>query len=203
MSVVAPNCSHPFMTGEDVALPDVAPTDPLFLQYTSGSTGEPKGIIVTDQALCANIRFNHYFYAKSGLNDWAASRGERLSCFSWVPHYHDMGLVTILLSNFFGGLRAHYCSPFTFLVDPVIWLSLITKHQCHVSMAPDFAYALTARKFREKPVTNVDLSSLYLFNSGGEPLNQRSILDFEEVFQPLGLRKVSMPCLVCIKYIYT
>ncbi len=168
----------------------------MFLQYTSGSTGEPKGIAVTDGGLRANIQQNHYFMVESGLLDWAKSRDERPTVFSWAPQYHDLGLIIMLISPFLAGWRGHYCSPLTFIVNPTRWLSLMSKYRCHLSMAPDFAFALAARKYKENPASNMDLSSLCQLCSGGEPVSQRSVLAFQEVFRPLGLRKVFM--YICI-----
>ncbi len=168
----------------------MARTDPVFLQYTSGSTGDPKGIMITDETLTNNVQQTLYFLVDVGAVDWAQSQGRRCTAFSWAPQCHDMGLVIMLISTFMGGHRGHYCSPMVFIVDPPTWVSLISKYKCHFSMAPDFAYSLIARKYQENPADNVDLSSLYILLSAGEPINQRSVLEFEKVFTPLGLRKV-------------
>ncbi len=164
--------------------------DPVFLQYTSGSTGDPKGISISNDVLNSNIAQGLQFMVDIGLVDYASSNRRRCSIFSWVPPFHDMGLVIMLACTFVGGHRGHYCSPMTFIANPPLWIRLMSKYKIHMSMAPNFSFALVARKFLAKPTGDLDLSSLYVMLSAGEPINQNDVLAFEKAFTPFGLRKV-------------
>jgi acyl-CoA synthetase (AMP-forming)/AMP-acid ligase II len=176
--------------------PTLCSEDLAFLQYTSGSTGDPKGVMVTFGNLMHNVCVNNYYlYDGAGLRAWAEERGSRPTGFSWLPQYHDLGLIYAFITPFFAGGRMHYMSPLTFITKPVLWMELITRHSVHWSMAPDFAYSLVVRKYRELSAAgkgpapgSIDLALVNSFQSSAEPIRVDTVNNFNETFGPLGLR---------------
>ncbi|CAM9918657.1 unnamed protein product, partial [Chrysoparadoxa australica] len=158
-------------------------TDLAFLQYTSGSTGDPKGVMVSFKNLHHNCTLcnDHWEAGATG------TRG-----FSWVPQYHDLGLIYMTIAPFFGGLRMRYMSPITFIRKPLLWLQLMAEHRCEWTAAPDFAYRLATRRLVRTPegtrTPSFDLSCMRQFHSMAEPIRISTVQDFESTFQPLGLR---------------
>ncbi|CAB9525145.1 deoxyerythronolide-B synthase EryA1, modules 1 and 2 [Seminavis robusta] len=168
-----------------------APTDLAFLQYTSGSTGEPKGVMVTFEALAANVKIIHIGY-KQCFRD---GMPERLTGFSWLPQYHDLGLIYATIAPFAGGFRMHMMSPIDFVKNPLLWIELMSKHRVHWGVAPDFAFNLVVRKFIEardrkgkEPIPGLDLSTLHNLQNTAEPVKTSTKKNFEELFAPYGLR---------------
>lgn len=154
-------------------------TDIAFLQYTSGSTSAPKGVVLTHGNLTHNLRS-----ISSALQ---ASRDTVVV--SWLPQYHDMGLIGAYLGVIFNGGTGVYMSPFSFIRDPALWLRLVSKHRATHLQAPSFAYALCARKASgvvdaQPPV---DLSSVRHMINGAEPVQGDAIDAFYAAFQPYGL----------------
>jgi acyl-CoA synthetase (AMP-forming)/AMP-acid ligase II len=167
---------------EAVAMPAVAPDDIAFLQYTSGSTGNPKGVAVTHRNVCANLH----------VTGQAAKISRQDRVISWLPLYHDMGLVGGMLWSLFFHVPLILMSPVAFLLQPVRWLRAISDHRCTLSLAPNFAYALCVKRVRPGDRAGLDLSSWRQSLNGAEPVNYRTVVDFERAYAPHGLRPTVM-----------
>ncbi len=158
--------------GEDIA----------FLQYTSGSTGDPKGVTLTHSNLLANIR--------------AIVEALELTpqdvCVSWLPLYHDMGLIGAWLAPIFTGIPLVVMSPLAFLSRPERWLRAISRHRGTISPAPNFAYELCMRKIAEKDLQGVDLSSWRAAINGAETVRPETLERFVARFAPYGFRREAM-----------
>ena len=158
------------------------PQDIAFLQYTSGSTGNPKGVVLTHANLLANIRAMG-----------AAIRVAPSDVFvSWLPLYHDMGLIGACLGALYYALPLVLMSPLTFLARPQHWLWAIHHHRGTLSAAPNFAYELCLLKVREESIQGLDLSSWRMAFNGAEPVSARTITAFQQRFEPYGFRRETM-----------
>jgi fatty-acyl-CoA synthase len=155
--------------GEDVA----------FLQYTSGSTGDPKGVTLTHANLLANIR---------SIVEGLEIRPEDVAV-SWLPLYHDMGLIGAWFTTLFSGNPVVIMSPLAFLSRPERWLRAIHRHRGTVSPAPNFAYELCARKIADKDLEGLDLSSWRAALNGAEPVQPGTLDRFVARFAPYGFRR--------------
>ncbi len=167
-------------------------SDLAFIQYTSGSTGEPKGVMVTYAALYANVQLIHNSFCKSFEVDGGLP--DEMIGFSWLPLYHDLGLIFCALAQFIGGWRMHYMSPLGFIKNPLCWLELMSATKCNWSVAPDFAYGLVARKFKEaqlaqRRLPSLDLSCVYYMLNGTEPIRSGGLTAFYDTFSGYGLRR--------------
>ncbi|OHT87893.1 fatty acyl-AMP ligase [Mycobacteroides saopaulense] len=154
-----------------------------FLQFTSGSTGKPKAVQVTDASLWANA---HSFLTNLRCLEPQKYPTERLV--SWLPLYHDMGLIGHFLSVVLFGLQATYLPTLAFLRDPGVWLDTVSRHRGTVSFAPNFAFALTVKK-AVAPETGWDFSSMRVFGCGAEPINADVLDAFIDAYAPYGLRQ--------------
>jgi fatty-acyl-CoA synthase len=152
--------------------------DICFLQYTSGSTGAPKGVVVTHANLFANIRAMGQAIGV-GPGDGAAS---------WLPLYHDMGLIGAWLLPLFFGLPLALLSPVSFLTHPVRWLRMIHRHRATLTAGPNFSYELCLRKIPEAELDGLDLSSLRGAMNGAEPVLPETLERFSSRFAHCGLR---------------
>lgn len=157
---------------------------PAFLQFTSGSTSRPKGVVLTHGNLLANIGF-----ILGGLN----MKENDVGC-SWLPLYHDMGLIGFVLSPIISFSSVVLMSPFVFLKRPVEWLRRITRHRATVSFAPNFGYALCASRVRERDQEALDLSSWRVAGCGAEPIQLSTLERFHARFKSAGFdQKAFMP----------
>jgi acyl-CoA synthetase (AMP-forming)/AMP-acid ligase II len=156
-----------------------------FLQYTSGSTSEPKGVLLTHGNIMANqeliaTKFQH-------------THDTRIV--SWLPVYHDMGLCCALFQGLYCGALSVLMPPMTFLMHPLRWLEVISKYRGSVSGAPNFAYDLCVARARDQDISKLDLSSWGLAFNGSEPVRQDTMDSFTERFAAVGFRRGSFyPC---------
>ncbi|HXH13165.1 MAG TPA: AMP-binding protein [Alphaproteobacteria bacterium] len=163
---------------KDYSPPTVLSQDIALLQYTSGSTGMPKGVILTHANLLANIRIMGQV-AKTTAADVFVS---------WLPLYHDMGLIGACLGSLYHGCPLVLMSPLSFLARPERWLWAIHTHRGTISAAPNFAYELCLRRLDEHAFEGLDLSSWRLALNGAEPISPDTITRFCERFAPYGFR---------------
>jgi acyl-CoA synthetase (AMP-forming)/AMP-acid ligase II len=156
-----------------------------FLQYTSGSTSDPKGVMLSHSNLMENLKVIHKCF---GLN--LDSRGV-----VWLPPYHDMGLIGGVLEPAYVGFPVILMSPFTFLQRPFRWLQAVTKYRATTTGAPNFAYDLCVRRITDEQMAELDLSSVELSFCGAEPIRAEMIERFAKRFAQCGFRSNSFyPC---------
>jgi 1-acyl-sn-glycerol-3-phosphate acyltransferase len=152
--------------------------DVAFLQYTSGSTGIPKGVILSHANLLANIR---------AMGE--AIRADSKDVFvSWLPLYHDMGLIGAWLGSLYFAIPLALMSPLVFLTQPRRWLWTIHRHRGTLTAAPNFAYELCLAKLTDADVEGLDLGSLRRAFNGAEQVSPNTLRRFGERFHPFGLR---------------
>jgi 1-acyl-sn-glycerol-3-phosphate acyltransferase len=156
--------------------------DVAFLQYTSGSTGQPKGVVLTHAQVLANIR----------AMSVAIEATPRDVFVSWLPLYHDMGLIGAWLGSLYVGMTLVLMSPLAFLARPARWLRRIHHHRGTISAAPNFAYETCASKLRDEEIAGLDLSSWRLAFNGAEPVRPETVRRFCERFGPCGFRREAM-----------
>lgn len=164
---------------------DLAPDDLAFLQYTSGSTGAPKGVMVSHANLLHNQRV-----LQTGFKNDADTR-----YVSWLPLFHDMGLIGCALQSLYLGVTFNYMAPAAFLQQPLRWLRAIDHFRATTSGAPNFAYELCAARYTAEACKGIDLSSWQCAFNGAEPVRPGTLDNFYRVYAPHGLRKTAQfPC---------
>lgn len=154
-------------------------SDIAFLQYTSGSTGDPKGVMLTHANLLANIR---------ALGQAAQASPSDIFV-SWLPLYHDMGLIGAWFGSLYHGIPLVLMSPLAFLARPALWLQTIARHRGTISAAPNFAYELCVRHVGDAALAGLDLSSWRLALNGAEPVSPATLEAFAARFACCGLRR--------------
>ena len=161
----------------------VAPDAAALLQFTSGSTAAPKGVVLTHANLHANVS------AITGPQGLAVEPGD--IGVSWLPLYHDMGLIGMLLSAVYSGADTVIMSPVLFLKRPTAWLDAISTYHATVSFAPNFAYELCLRRVKLSQIDALDLSSWRIAGCGAEPIRSDALTAFAERFARAGFRASS------------
>ena len=159
--------------------------DLALLQYTSGSTGQPRGVMLSHANILANIEsiITH-------ADGSSADRGV-----FWLPPYHDMGLIGGIFTPIVLGAETTLMSPLSFLADPTLWLDAVTRYRGTFAAAPNFAYDLCVRKASDSRIRNLDLSSWRIAINGAEPVQPATVERFVERFTSAGFRCTSfMPC---------
>jgi acyl transferase domain-containing protein/acyl-CoA synthetase (AMP-forming)/AMP-acid ligase II/NADPH:quinone reductase-like Zn-dependent oxidoreductase/acyl carrier protein/NADP-dependent 3-hydroxy acid dehydrogenase YdfG len=157
-------------------LPSLTPASVAFLQYTSGSTGSPRGVVVTHANLLHNLELIRRSY-RAGSD----SRGV-----IWLPAYHDMGLIGGLLQPLYTGFTVTLMSPLDFLRRPIRWLEAITRVRATISGGPDFAYRMCTNKIRDEELAGLDLSSWEVAFTGAEPVRATTLEAFADRFAACG-----------------
>lgn len=169
--------------GEDYHRPELGPQTLALLQYTSGSTGRPRGVMLNH----SNLMFNFEHIKKFDEPDGVAV--------SWLPMYHDMGLIGLVLQVLQSGRRAVLMSPLSFVKRPVRWLKAISKYKAYATSGPSFAYDLCAQKISDEEMADLDLSSWTLACNGAEPVRPDTLKRFAERFAKVGFRyETFYPC---------
>ncbi len=163
----------------DYLQPTVNPNDIALIQYTSGSTGNPKGVVLTNANLIASIQ----------------AMGEGLQVkssdvlVSWLPLYHDMGLIGAWLGSLYYGMLLVIMSPLDFLNRPKRWLWALHRHQGTISVAPNFAYEMCIKRVNEEDLEGLDLSAWRVAMNGAEPVSPETIWAFNKRFKQYGFRQ--------------
>ena len=152
------------------------------IQYTSGSTGDPKGVVLSHANLLANIR---------GIGRAVAASSSDIFV-SWLPLYHDMGLIGAWLGCLYYGAPLYAMSPLAFLARPQSWLWAIHRFRGTISAAPNFAFELCLSKINESDIKGLDLSSLRLVGNGAEPVSVDTLRRFIDRFAAYGFRSGAM-----------
>ena len=166
--------------------PTIRPDDLGLIQYTSGSTGTPKGVMLTHQNLLANCRL----IARS----FQVKPVQARVC-SWLPVYHDMGLVGGILNPMYSAIEETMMSPIAFLTRPIRWLKAISRYRATVSGGPNFAYALCSMKIKPEDCDGLDLSCWDVAFNGAEPVRADVMREFANKFEPFGFRYSAFyPC---------
>jgi acyl-CoA synthetase (AMP-forming)/AMP-acid ligase II/cytochrome P450/acyl carrier protein len=161
------------------------PSDPVFLQYTSGSTGSPKGVVVSNENLLHNL----------GNIASLFSLAEGSKTVSWLPHFHDMGLVGSILTSLYAGVPCILFSPNDFIQKPYRWLKAFSDYGGTLGVAPNFAYDLCVSKISKKEVETLDLQSWRLASNGAETIRASTLSAFSEHFRKAGFtKKAFAPC---------
>ncbi len=163
---------------------EVHPDDICFLQFTSGSTAAPKGVVVTHRSLGAN----GWAIMQHGLEvDIATDRA-----LAWLPLYHDMGLIGFVISPLTAGLETCFLPTLSFIKRPSIWMEKMSEHKATVTFAPNFAYGLAVKRTPPEKVKGLQLSQVRVLGAGAEPNHPGTLEAFMQHFAPAGLKPEAM-----------
>jgi fatty-acyl-CoA synthase len=161
-------------------LSPLQPSELAYLQYTSGSTQFPRGVMITQKAVLSNLSA----ILQHGIK---VRRGDR--CASWLPFYHDMGLVGLVLAPLASQMSVDYLSTRDFAMRPRLWLALMTQNQATLSISPPFGYELCLQRLRESDIDKFDLSAWRMAGVGAETVRPEPLLQFADFLEPCGFNK--------------
>ncbi|PSF35289.1 AMP-binding protein [Aphanothece hegewaldii CCALA 016] len=172
---IASNWTQPNINSDTIA----------FLQYTSGSTGQPKGVMITHDCIMHNQQMLKQAF---GHNETSVGVG-------WLPLFHDMGLIGNVIQALYVGRPSIFMSPVAFIQKPIRWLQAISQYKATTSGAPNFAFDLLCRHVKSEQRSRLDLSSWDVAFSGAEPIRVETMDRFYEFFSPCGFRREAFyPC---------
>ncbi|HJL18532.1 MAG TPA: fatty acyl-AMP ligase [Sandaracinaceae bacterium LLY-WYZ-13_1] len=160
--------------------PGLTLDDTCFLQFTSGSTNKPKGVVVTH----GNLAHNAWAVMREGLDSHDEDRGV-----SWLPLFHDMGLIGFVIAPIHHRVPVSFLSPMTFLKRPASWLEILSKHRGTITYGPNFSYALTAKRVRDRDLEGLDLSCVRVAGCGAEPIQADTLRGFADRFAKVGFEQ--------------
>jgi fatty-acyl-CoA synthase len=155
------------------------PDDPCFLQFTSGSTSAPRGVIVTHGNLIANAR---------AIIKTLEIKAELDRAVSWLPLYHDMGLIGFVISSLVAQIPAVFIPTIAFVKHPGVWMETVHKYRASITFGPNFAFDLAAKRAPKNSRASLDLSCLRVLGCGAEPINPKTLEKFISAFEPFGLK---------------
>ena len=171
--------------------PDIDRGTVAYLQYSSGSTGLPKGVMLTHANVLDNLALIHTNGARGDLQEGQQPPPVVL----WLPLFHDMGLVSAVFQPLFAGFEATLMPPLAFVQHPFNWLRAISDRGDAISVAPNFAYELCVRRIGPEQIAKLDLSGWRLAAVGAEPVRAETLERFSETFAPAGFRRETFfPC---------
>lgn len=156
----------------------IRPEDPCFLQFTSGSTSEPKGVVVTHGNLVAN--------AKAIMIDGLDSHSDTDRGVSWLPLYHDMGLIGFVVAPLLNQVPVVFIPTLAFVKRPTVWMETVNKYRGTITFGPNFALGLAAKRATDAHLAKLDLSCLRVLGCGAEPINPATMRTFVEKFGQAG-----------------
>ena len=160
--------------------PGLTLDDTCFIQFTSGSTSKPKGVVVTH----GNLAHNAWSVMRDGLDSNDDDRGV-----SWLPLFHDMGLIGFVIAPIHHRVPVSFMSPLTFLKRPATWLEILSKHRGTITYGPNFSYAITAKRVRERDLAGLDLSCVRVAGCGAEPIQAQTLRAFSDRFGSVGFKR--------------
>jgi acyl-CoA synthetase (AMP-forming)/AMP-acid ligase II len=159
--------------------------DVAYIQYSSGSTSSPKGVVISHRNVMCNQRMLQQAFRTS----------EDGVIVSWLPHFHDMGLVGVIQRAIYVGMSAVLMAPIEFIRRPVQWLGAISRYRASISIAPNFAYDFCVERVKDDAVAELDLSYWEVAFNGSEPVKAETMKRFAEKFGKTGFRTESFyPC---------
>jgi acyl-CoA synthetase (AMP-forming)/AMP-acid ligase II len=164
---------------------DCVPDNIAYIQYTSGSTSSPKGVVISHRNVMSDQRMIQSAFRTS----------ESTVAVSWLPHFHDMGLVGVVQHAVYVGMTVVLMAPIDFIRRPVHWLRAISKYGASISGAPNFAYDLCVERVKDEAIAELDLSGWRVAFNGSEPVKAETMKRFAEKFGKAGFRPDSFhPC---------
>jgi acyl-CoA synthetase (AMP-forming)/AMP-acid ligase II len=179
---------HTSATASDWREIGVVEEEPVFLQFSSGTTLKPKAVQVSHRNLIENLKMMGNTLDSLYRDGSEADRG----AVTWLPLYHDMGLVGCLYLGLSYPATVNYLGPETFIGQPAIWLQALSKYKSVISTAPNFAYGLCLSKIKDKEMEGVDLSNWWLALNGAEPIDTETMNRFAERFARWGFNRAAM-----------
>jgi fatty-acyl-CoA synthase len=167
---------------KNIRLQPSASDELAYLQYTSGSTRFPRGVMITQQTVMNNLSI----MTRDGIKIRPGDRG-----MSWLPFYHDMGLVGLVLGALATQMSVDYLSPLDFVMRPRLWLTLMSQNRATISFSPPVGYELALKRIKKEHIDTLDLSAWRVAGVGAEPIRIAPLNTFAEVLKPSGFDQSS------------